>query len=117
MSCPEDRAISEFHYHAHAQKLSSAAPKRGLAGGPHAGRSAVSGSKEAKEVQKNFKDLRKLGVRNIVQYSATYVFLHRHSLLPYYPPRSEWPTREAKPRFGAALVPPAHDCETRLLKS
>ena len=52
-------------------------------GGPHApvnmadsvenaGSWTVSGSKEAMEVPKNFKDLRKLGVR--------------HSLLPYYPP-------------------------------
>ena len=30
--------------------------------------------------------------------------------------RSVWPAREAKPRFGAALVHSAHDCETRLLK-
>ena len=28
--------------------------------------------------------------------------------------RSVWPVREAKPRFGAALVRSAHACETRL---
>ena len=28
--------------------------------------------------------------------------------------RSVWPAREAKPRFGAALVRSAHDCEARL---
>ena len=51
----------------------------------------VSGSKEAMEVPKNFKDLRKLGVRNITQYSAADVpfppfFPYQNSLLPYYPP-------------------------------
>ena len=55
-----------------------------LSGGPHApvnmadsmenaGSWTVSGSKEAMEVPKNFKDLRKLGVRNIAQYSAANV--------------------------------------------
>ena len=29
--------------------------------------------------------------------------------------RSVWPAREVKPRFGAALVRSAHDCETGLL--
>ena len=55
-----------------------------FSGGPHApvnmadsmenaGSWTVSGSKEAMEVPKNFKDLRKLGVRNIAQYSAANV--------------------------------------------
>ena len=69
-----------------------------LSGGPHApvnmadsmesaGSWTVSGSKEAMEVPKNFKDLRKLGVRNIALYSASNLrFLHKNSLLPYYPP-------------------------------
>ena len=78
----------------------------------NAGSWTVSGSKEAMEVPKNFKDLRKLGV-NIAQYSAAngpfpFFFLH----LPFYTHffhtvrhvhRSVWPAREAKPRFGAAL--------------
>ena len=43
------------------------------------------------EVLKNFKDLQKLGVRNIAQYSAANVlfpvfFSPLTSLLPYYPP-------------------------------
>ena len=72
-----------------------------FSGGPHApvnmadsmenaGSWTVSGSKEAMEVLKNFKDLRKLGLRNIAQYSVANMpfpaFFHRHSLLPYYPP-------------------------------
>ena len=55
-----------------------------FSGGPHApvnmadsmenaGSWTVSGSKEAMEVPKNFKDLRKLGVRNIAQHSAANV--------------------------------------------
>ena len=56
----------------------------------NAGSSTVSGSKEAMEVPKNFKDLRKRSVRNIAQYSGANVpfsaFFHRHALLPYYPP-------------------------------
>ena len=55
-----------------------------FSGGPHApvnmadsmenaGSWTVSGSKEAIEVPKNFKDLRKLGVRNIAQYCAANV--------------------------------------------
>ena len=39
----------------------------------NAGSWAVSGSKEAMEVLKNFKHLRKLGVRNIAQYSGANV--------------------------------------------
>ena len=65
---------------------------------------------EAMEVPKNFKDLQKLGVRNIAQYSAANV-----SFPAFFPPTftsymlstmftGAWPTREAKPRFGAALV-------------
>ena len=51
----------------------------------------VSGSKEAMEVLKTFKDLRKRSVRNIAQNSTANVpfpagFFHRHSLLPYHPP-------------------------------
>ena len=104
-----------------------------FSGGPHApvnmadsmenaGSWTVSGSKEAMEVPKNFKDLRKLGVRNIAQYSAANVpflaFLSTdihffHTVRHVY--RSVWPTREAKPRFGATLVRSAHDYETRLL--
>ena len=86
----------------------------------NAGRWSVSGSKEAMEVPTNFKDLRKLGVRNIAQYTAANVpfpacVFHQHSLLPYYPPcLQERVAREAKPRFGVALVRCAHDCETRL---
>ena len=79
----------------------SAKARLSFSGGPHspvnmadsmenAGGWTVSGSKEAMEVPKNFKDLRKLGVRNIAQYSAANlpfpVFLHRHSLLTYHPP-------------------------------
>ena len=47
----------------------------------------VSGSKEAMEVQKNFKDLRKLGIRNIAQYIAASVHFPRFffSLLPSFP--------------------------------
>ena len=71
-------------------------------GGPHApvnradnmendGSSTVSGHKEAMEVPKNFKGLRKLGARNTAQYSAVNVlfpafFSYLYSLLPYYPP-------------------------------
>ena len=81
-----------------------------LSGGPHApvnmadsmenaGSWTVSGSKEAMEVPKNFKDLRKLGVRN----TTCHLFL-RHSLLLYYP------------RFGAVPVRSAHDCVTHSYK-
>ena len=76
-----------------------------FSGGPHASANmadsmenadswTVSGSKEAMEVLKCFKNLRKLGVRNIAGYSAANVpfpvlFFHRHSLsLPNYPPCS-----------------------------
>ena len=88
----------------------------------NAGSWTVSGSKEAMEVPKNFKDLRKLGLRNIAQYSAANVpfpafsfstDIHFfHTVRHVY--RSVWPAREAKPRFGAALARSAHDCETRL---
>ena len=85
--------ISEFTIERYAKARLS------FSGGPHApinmadsmenaGSSTVSGSKEAMKVPKNFKDLRKIGVRNIVQYSAAKVpfaavFSYRHSLLPY----------------------------------
>ena len=97
-----------------------------FSGGPHApvsmaesinaGSCTDSGSKEAMEVPKNFKDLRKLGVRNIAQYSAFPAgFLSTsihffHTTRHVY--RSVWPAREAKPRFGAVLVHSAHDCES-----
>ena len=66
-----------------------------FSGGPHApvnmadsmenaGGWTVSGSKEATDVPKNFKDLRKLGVPNIAQYSHVYR-----------------PAKEVKPRSGA----------------
>ena len=86
----------------------------------------VSGSKEAMGVPKNFQDLRKLGVRNIAHYSAANVLFsalllllllfHLHSFLPDYPPclQKRVAATEAKPRFGAALVRSAHDCETGL---
>ena len=63
------------------------------------------------EVLKNFKDLRELGVRNIELYSIANepilaflsIYTHFfHTIRHVY--RSEWPAREAKPRFGAALV-------------
>ena len=86
----------------------------------NAGSSTVSGSKEAMEVPKNFKDLRKRSVRNIAQYSGANVlfsaFFHRHALLPYYPPcLQERVARHLSPRFGAVVVRSAHDCETHLL--
>ena len=99
-------------------------------GGPHvpvnmadsmenASRSTVSGSGEAMGVPKNFKDLQKLGVGNITQYSAANVpypvfFPHRHSLLMF---AGVWPPE----KLIVTLVPPgascnpAHDCETCLL--
>ena len=119
--------ISEFTIERYAKARLS------FSGGPHApinmadsmenaGSWTVSGSKEAMEVPKNFKDLRKLGVRNIAQYSAANVpfpaffstDIHFfHTIRHVY--RSVWPAREAKPRFGATLVRSAHDCETHLL--
>ena len=75
------------------------------------------------EFPKNFKNLRKLGVRNIAQYSAANLpfpaffstDIHFfHTICHVY--RSVWPAREAKPRFGSALVRSAHDSETRLLE-
>ena len=90
----------------------------------NAGSWTISGSKEAMEVLKNFKDLQKLVLRNIAQYlqrsqrSISCVFfpgIHFFHTIRYVY-RSVWPTREAKPRFGAALVCSAHDCETCLLE-
>ena len=58
-------------------------------GGPHAplnmadgtaGSSTVSESKEAMEVLKNFKDLRKRGLGNIAQYTVEQMFLVCHLL-------------------------------------
>ena len=72
------------------------------------------------EFPKSFKDLRKLGVRNIAQYSAANVPLPAfifstdihffHTIRHVY--RSVWPAREAKRRFGATLVRSAHEYET-----
>ena len=77
-----------------------------FSGGPHApvnmadsmenaGSWTVSGSKEAVEVPKNFKDLRKLGAQNIAQYSAANV---------PFPAFLSTDIHFASPRFGAALV-------------
>ena len=110
--------------------------KLSFSGGPHtpvnmadsmenAGSWTVSGSKQATEVPKNFKDLLKRGVQNIVQYSAANMLFSAgffptdihffHTIHHVY--RSVWPAREAKPRFGATLVRSAHDCETCLLRN
>ena len=62
----------------------------------------VSGSKEAIEVPKNFKDLQQVGVRN----SAIQRSKARNVV---------WPARESKTRFGATLVSSAHDCELNSL--
>ena len=83
----------------------------------------VSGSKEAIEVSKNLKDLQKLVVRNIAQYSTANVPFAAFSstdihffytLCHVY--RSMWPAREAKLHFGAMLVRSACDFETHLFK-
>ena len=74
------------------------------------------------EVPKNFKDLRKLGLRNIALYSVANMpfpelFSHLHSLLPYYPPcLQERVVRQISTslRFGA-FADSVHDCEGRLL--
>ena len=96
-----------------------------FSGGPHvpvnmadsmenAGSWTVSGSKEAMEVPKNFKDLLKLGVRNIAQYSAANVpfpsFFHRHSL-----PYSAMFTGACGPpeKLSVALVP--RSCVLRMI--
>ena len=105
-----------------------------FSGGPHspvnvadsmenAGSSTVPGSKEAK-VPKNFRDLRKRGVRNIAQCSGAKVprmpfpaFFSNFIQFFYtirHVYRSVWPAKEVKPRFGATLVRSAHDCETGL---
>ena len=102
-----------------------------FSGGPHtvnmadsienAGSWTVSGSREAMSVPKNFKDLRKLRVRNIAQYNAAQVpfpaffptDIHFfHTIRHVY--RSMWPAREAKSHFGAELERSTHDCETGL---
>ena len=75
--------IGESHNHTQSSER-GAESRLGFSGGPHApvnmadsmenaGSWTVSGSKEAMEVPKNFKDLRKFGLRNIVQYSAANV--------------------------------------------
>ena len=64
-------------------------------------------------VPKNFKDLQKLGVRNIAQQRFFPTDIHFfYTIRHVY--RSVWPAREAKPRFGAALVGSALDFETCL---
>ena len=70
------------------------------------------------EVPKNFKDLQKVGVRNIAQYNAAYVpflaFIHRHSLLPHYPPCLQ----ERLAKLSLALVSRSNvDCETSVSES
>ena len=45
-------------------------------------------------------------------FFPTYIYFF-HTICHVY--RSMCPTREAKPRFGAAFEHSAHDCETRLL--
>ena len=67
----------------------------------------------------NSKKLRKLGTRNITQYSAANV-----PFPAFFPPIFtssilsaiclQEPARESKPRFGAALVRSAHERETGL---
>ena len=58
----------------------------------------VSGSKEAMEVLKNFKDLLKLGVCNIAQYSTAFLcffhllYIHFFHIIPHVY-RDVWPTR------------------------
>ena len=77
--------------------------------------------KEAMEVLKNFKIATTLRTKySAVQRSKraiSCVFsteIHFfHAIRHVY--RSVWPAREAKPRFDAALVRSAHDCETRFL--
>ena len=39
-------------------------------------------------------------------------YIHFHTIPHVY--RDVWPTREAKPHFGARLVHSVHDCETGL---
>ena len=84
-----------------------------FSGGPHApvnmadsmgnaGSWTVSGSKEVMEVLKNFKDLQKLGIRNVVQCTKqTCHFLHFPTHIHFHTiPRvytRDWPAREAKP--------------------
>ena len=77
--------------------------KRGLSSlkGQNGGSRTVSGSKEAMKVPKNFKDLRKLGVRNIAQPFPAGFFFHLHSLpimgscFPYYSPcLQKWVARQ-----------------------
>ena len=74
--------IREFHNHAQNVRALRQSEAQ-LPGGPHApvnmadrmenaGSWTVSGSREAMEVPKNFKDLRKLSVRNIVQRSKRF---------------------------------------------
>ena len=80
----------------------------------------VSGFKEAMEVPNNFKDLRKLGVRNIAQYSAANVsfpaFLFFTATFTSSMPPAMFTGRETKPRLGAVFVH-SHDCKTHLLKT
>ena len=95
--------------------------KLSFSGGPHApvnmadsmenaGSWTVSGSKEVTEVLKNFKDLRKLGIRNMVHFFTHIHFFHT----THHVYRSVWLAREAKHCFGAALVRSEDDYETRL---
>ena len=100
-----------------------------FSGGPHvpvnmaksmenAGNWTVSGAKEAMGVPKNFKDLRKLGVRNIAQYSAPNMRFHA-----FYPPAftsSILSAMFAGPcglpeKLSLDLVRSVHDCAIRLI--
>ena len=83
----------------------------------------VSGSKEAMEVLKNFKDLRKRGMGNFAQYSAANVpfpaffpLTSTSSILSaMFAGACGPPEKLIKPCFGATLICSVHDCETCLL--
>ena len=77
----------------------------------NAGSWTVSVSKEAMKVPKNFKNLQKLGVQNIMQYSTANMrfpaffpltFISSRLICHVY--RSVWPAREANPRIGATII-------------
>ena len=70
----------------------------------------LSGSKEAMEVPKNLKDSRKLGLRNIAQYSAAISCCFFPTDIHFF----QFTGACGPPRFGAALVRSAHDCQTPL---
>ena len=51
------------------------------------------------------------------KHAISCIFLHQHSLLPYYCHvyRSTWPAIKAKPCFGASFERSVHGCDTHLL--